>query len=107
MFKNDVSTISNTLPHFTSQGIMEVETQTLYLLSASGVFCVDELPMFSLCGGWGKGRIVFVFLTFLTYVKLSALGLCATGATQADPGLAAVMSKLRVLLGREWIWNVY
>lgn len=51
MFKNDISTISNTLPHFTSQGVMEVETQTLYILSASGVFCVDELPMFSLCGG--------------------------------------------------------
>ena len=51
MFKNDISTISNTLPHFTSQGVMEVETQTLYLLSASGVFCDDELPMFNLCGG--------------------------------------------------------
>lgn len=108
MFKNDISTISNTLHHLTNQGVTtEVETQSLYLLSASDVFCVDELPMFSLCDGWGRGRIVFVFLTFLTYVKLSALGLCATAATRAAPGLAAVMSKLRVLFGREWIWNVY
>ena len=64
-------------------------------------FCVDELPMFSLCDGWGRGRVVFVSLTFLTYVKLSALGLCATAPTRADPGSAAVMSKLRISL---WPW---
>lgn len=52
MFKNDISTISNTLHHLTNQGVTtEVETQSLYLLSASDVFCVDELPMFSLCDG--------------------------------------------------------
>ena len=38
MFKNDISTISNTLHHFTNQGVIkEVETQALYFLSSSGV----------------------------------------------------------------------
>lgn len=70
MFENDISTISNTLPHFTNQGVItEVETQSMYLLSVSSVLMNFLLMTLNLCDEGGGCGIVFVFLTFLTFVK--------------------------------------
>ena len=70
MFENDISTISNTLPHFTNQGVItEVETQTMCLLSVSSVLMNFLLMTLNLCDEGGRCGIVFVFLTFLTFVK--------------------------------------